>query len=97
MVILLTVASVLAVWALLTVLMLGLLVIFKTLDAVRRNLQQIAMGVRAIEQETAPLGTRAVALDGNLAALTAALGSLAEALERTGRSLAGPAPGSHQP
>lgn len=59
---LLTILSVLAGVALLSTLVLGLLFIFKPLQNVRRTLRQIAMGVRAIETETAPLGARAVTL-----------------------------------
>lgn len=52
----LTILSALAAWSLLGVLMAGLYAILEPLKGVRRSLQQIAMGVRAIEQETAPLG-----------------------------------------
>ena len=62
MALLLTILSVLAVWGFLTVLIVGLLLIRKTLEGVRRNLEQITMGVRAIEVQTAPLGPRAVKL-----------------------------------
>lgn len=53
---LLAVLSVLAVWALLGVLAIGLVMVLKTLQSVRGWLERIAMGVRAIESETAPLG-----------------------------------------
>ena len=52
---LLTILSVLAVWSLLTALIVGLLYVFKALESIRDVLHRIAMGVRAIEQETAPL------------------------------------------
>lgn len=92
MVLLLTVLSVLAVWSLLALLVLGLLVIFKALEAVRRNLEQIAMGVRAIEHETAPLGRDAAALGTNLHSAAAALDDLGARLEHTVQQLAAPAP-----
>jgi uncharacterized protein YoxC len=93
-VLLLTVLSVLAVWAFLTLLVVGLLVILKALDGVRRNMEQIAMGVRAIEHQTAPIGTRAVTLGGSIEAVTGVLDELAQALDHTGGQLAGPAPGN---
>lgn len=89
MVLLLTVLSVLAVWALLGLLVVGLLLIFKALDSVRRNLEQIAMGVRAIETETAPLGSNAMRLRDNIGDVTHAVDDLAGSLERGGRILAG--------
>lgn len=54
--------SILAGWGLLGVLIAGLGLIFQTLQCIRRSLEQIAMGVRAIEQQTSLLGTRAEAL-----------------------------------
>ena len=60
MTLLLSICSVLAVWALLTVLVLGLLLVLKTLE-------KIAMGVRAIEQQTLPLGAHADTLAATLA------------------------------
>lgn len=93
MTLLLTILSVLAVWAFLTLLVMGLFVILKALESVRRNMEQIAMGVRAIEQETAPLATRAVTLGGEIEAVTGAVDNLAQGFERAVRRLAGPAPG----
>lgn len=55
---LLTILSVLAAWAFLAVLMVGLFLILKPLESIRDNLQKITMGVRAIEQQTRPLGVR---------------------------------------
>jgi phosphate uptake regulator len=55
MYLLLTIVSVLAAWAFLTLLVVGLLLILKPLEAIRAHLQRIAAGVRAIERETAPL------------------------------------------
>ena len=63
----LTVLSVLAVWAFLAVLVIALLLIFKILESVRGYLREVAMGVRAIEKETKPLGEYADALATTLA------------------------------
>ena len=65
--VLLTALSVLAVWSLLGVLVVGLLLVLKTLESVRGSMEKIAMGVRAIEQETKPLGVRSAALAATLA------------------------------
>lgn len=75
MVLLLTVLSVIAVWLLLLVLLVGLVLIIRRLEAVRGRLRQIAMGVRAIEHQTAPLGPSS--------------SLLAADLHRTGEALAG--------
>jgi len=55
MIVLLTIVSVLGFWAFLTELAIGLLLVFKTLEAIRGQLERIAFGVRAIEQQTVPL------------------------------------------
>ena len=55
MAVLLTVVSVLALWAFLTELVVGLLLVFKTLESIRGTLERITFGVRAIERETAPV------------------------------------------
>jgi hypothetical protein len=55
MTLLLTILSVLAFWAFLNVLMVGLYLIFKPLEGVRIYLEKITMGVRAIERQTRPL------------------------------------------
>ena len=84
---LLTVLSVLAVWALLTLLVIGLLLILKPLEAIRGHLQKINAGVRAIEQETTPLE----ALTGELGPATRelhdALGGLARRLREADGNL----------
>ncbi len=81
MILLLTILSVLAGWALLALLILGLLLILKPLESIRRNLEQITMGVRAIEHETLPLGVRAEAL-------RETLGETAESVDGTAENLA---------
>jgi hypothetical protein len=79
---LLTILSVLALWAFLTLLVVGLLLVFKALEGIRTHLQRITMGVRAIEQETAPLGPSAEALAATLGeaggAVEAAAGRLGD-------------------
>ena len=84
---LLTILSALALWALLTLLVVGLLLIFKPLEAIRGHLQKINAGVRAIEQETSPLE----ALTGELGPATRelhdALGGLARRLRETDDNL----------
>lgn len=68
---LLTVLTVLAAWALLGVLFVGLLLGFKSLQSIRHWFEKITVGVRAVQHQTRDLPAR-----GNR--LTA---SLAEALE----------------
>ena len=52
---LLAIVSVFALWAFLTELVVGLLLVFKALESIRGGLERITFGVRAIERETAPL------------------------------------------
>jgi hypothetical protein len=73
MILLLTILSVLALWALLGVLILGLLLILRPLQSVRGYLEKITMGVRAIEHQTLPLGARTDTLVGGLGELNATL------------------------
>lgn len=84
---LLTVLSVLALWALLLALVVGLHQIIKPLDNVRASLARIAMGVRAIEQETKPLGEGAVTMAGALNETLATAGAAAEHLAGVDHSL----------
>ncbi len=78
---LLTILSVLALWSLLTVLVLGLLFILKPLEGTRGHMEKIAMGVRAIEKETEPLG-------GYAGTLTEQLGQLSQNGGEAARGLA---------
>jgi hypothetical protein len=89
---LLSVLSVLAGWALLAELIIGLLAILKPLERIRTSLQQIAMGVRAIEQETAPLGARAEALAATLSATGGAVEAAAASLAEVDRDFDAAAP-----
>ena len=73
MIIVLTILSVIALWTFLTVLVFGLLVIIKPLQGVRMAMEKIAMGVRAIEKQTEPLGGYAEDLAAGLTEAAAAL------------------------
>lgn len=91
--VLLTVLSVLAGWALLAVLMVGLRSIMKQLESIRGYLEKIVWGVRAIEQQTVPLGAHADALTTLLGETGDAVGAAADQLNKVGRDIdaAGPA------
>ena len=84
---LLTILSVLALWALLTLLVVGLLLILKPLEAIRGHLQKINAGVRAIEQETSPLEALAGELGPATRELHDALGGLAQRLREADANL----------
>ena len=77
---LLTMLSVLALWAFLTALVVGLLLVLKPLESIRRNLGQITTGVRAIERETSPLGALSEQLPGAATALRGSLDPLGRRL-----------------
>lgn len=79
------VLSVLAAWALLGVLAVGLLLIVKSLQSVRGWFQQITVGVRAVEQQTQNLDARAGALSDCLRGAIGALHSAARAMEAVNR------------
>ncbi len=89
---LLTILSVLAVWAFLFVLVLGLWCILKPLESIRAQLQKIAMGVRAIEQETQPLGEGSDALGSTLKEVTGAVIAATGTLSDVERNLAAAVP-----
>jgi hypothetical protein len=55
---LLTVLSAIAAWALIGVLLVALLLVFKELQSIRAWFQKITVGVRAVEHQTASLGQR---------------------------------------
>jgi hypothetical protein len=76
---LLTVLSVLAGWALIGVLLVALLLIFKELQSIRHWFEKITVGVRAVEHQTSTLGERGEVLSA----------SLREALDAL-RDIAGP-------
>jgi hypothetical protein len=55
---LLTILSVLTAWALLGVLLVGLLLIVKPLQSIRHWFEKITVGVRTVEHQTAELAAR---------------------------------------
>ena len=85
--VLLAILSVLAGWSLLGAIAAGLLLILKPLEGVRASLRKITMGVRAIEQETQPLGPGASNLVGSLGGTAETLGSATQRLTEIGRDL----------
>ena len=85
--VLLTTLSVLAGWSLLGVLAAGLLGVLRPLESIRRSLEQIAMGVRAIETQTAPLGERVDTAAASLGAAADTLGTVAQQLADADRNL----------
>ena len=85
----LAIASVLASWSLLGVLAGGLLLILKPLESIRGSLRKITMGVRAIEEETRPLGPGATTLIGSLGTTAETLGSIAGRLDDIAHDLGG--------
>ncbi len=89
---LLTILSVLALWALLGVLIIGLLLILRPLQTIRGYLEKITMGVRAIEQQTGPLGARADTLGESLGQMSATLGVAAGHIASVDRNLDAAAP-----
>ncbi len=92
MVLVLTLLSKLAAWALLAVLGVGLYQILETLKSVRASLEKITMGVRAIEKETAPLAAHASAAGASLGEVAAAVDATARQLEAVDRDLGAAAP-----
>jgi type II secretory pathway component PulJ len=88
----LTILSVLAAWSLLGVIAGGLLMILNALKSVRRHMERIAMGVRAIETETAPLGRRVGALTVRRGPGADALSAIAARVGEIGRDLDAVAP-----
>ena len=92
MALLLTILSVLALWAFLTVVIVALLAIRKVLEAIRRSLEQITMGVRAIEVQTIPLGSRAVNVAATLSTLADDIVPLVEVARRVEARTAAAAP-----
>lgn len=84
---LLTILSVLAGWTFLGVLFIGLFLIRKVLESVRLYLEKIAMGVRAIEQQTAPMRERAEAVQGALDQTAAGFAAVTEQFTEMDRLL----------
>ena len=87
MVLLLTVLSGLAGALLLVVLAVGLLRILRALISIRESLSKIAMGVRAIDSETAPLPKHLGGLNDTLTTLEEGLGTVNSHLKAAGEKL----------
>lgn len=85
---LLTILSVIAVWAFLSVLACGLLLILKALQSVRGTLEKIALGVRAIEHQAAPLERLTEDVSTSLMESAAALHLAGERVEAATRAFA---------
>ncbi len=83
----LMILSVLAAWALLGVLAAGLLLIVKALQSIRGWFEKIVVGVRAVEQQLAPLDAYARALSASTTDATAALDAAARRLAETDTAL----------
>ena len=90
MTVLLSILSVLAVWALLGVLLVGLWIISKALEGVRTSLEKVAAGVRAIETQTQPLAPQATRLSEMLGQTAGSLDVATERLAVMNRNLDGP-------
>lgn len=80
--VLLTVLTVGAAVALLALLMIGLLLIYKPLESIREHLERITMGVRAIEWQTRDATGVSRRAELVLSEIGAACASLAPVLER---------------
>jgi hypothetical protein len=63
---LLTVLSVVAAWALIGVLLVALLLVFKELQSIRHWFEKITVGVRAVEHQTGALAERGEVLTASL-------------------------------
>lgn len=87
MVLLLTVLSGLAGALLLVVLAVGLLRILRALTSIRESLSKIAMGVRAIDSETAPLPKHLGRLNDTLTTLGGGFGTVHSHLKASGETL----------
>lgn len=81
MTLILAILSVLMLWVFLGLLVIGLLLILKSLESVRTSLEKITTGVRAIEQETAPLGLSATRVTESLSTMVSEAQGLPGQLE----------------
>ncbi len=79
--------TVLAVWSLLGVIAIGLLLVIKSLQSIRRWLEQIVMGLRAVEHHTASLGPHVSGLNSSLEDAVEAVGAAERAVSDVNRDL----------
>lgn len=82
-----TAVSLVALWVLLIALILGLSRVLRALEGVRASLDKIAMGVRAIEQETAPLPNNIDGVNSSFGSLAGGLESVKDHLASVDRNL----------
>ncbi len=86
--------TVLAVWSFLGVIAIGLLLVIKSLQSIRRWVEQIVVGLRAVEHHTASLGRHVrvlgATLDGAVDAVGAAERGISTVTEDIGRLAASP-------
>jgi hypothetical protein len=87
--VLLAILTVLAAWSFLGVLATGLLVVLKALQSIRRWLEQIVVGLRAVEHHTASLGSHAGAVASSLDDAVDAVGAAGRGVSDVDRDLAG--------
>jgi hypothetical protein len=87
---LLTVLSVVAAWALVGVLLVALLLVFKELQSIRHWFEKITVGVRAVEHQTTSLAER-----GDV--LAASMREALEALRTASGTQTGRLPGQEHP
>jgi uncharacterized protein YoxC len=83
---LLTTLSVLAAWALLGVLLVGLLLMIKSLQSIRAWLQKVTVGLRAVEHQTQRLGDRDAVLGSSMQETVAALDAASRRLVELDRT-----------
>ncbi len=79
--------SVLAAWSLLAVLVVGLGLLLMPLQSIRRRMEKIVWGVRAIEQQTRPLGAHTDAFVASLGETGDAVSAAADQLDKVSRDI----------
>lgn len=84
---LMAILTVLAVWSFLSVVAIGLLLLIKSLQSIRRWLEQIVMGLRAVEHHTASLGPHVNGLTSSLDEAVGAVGAAERAVSDVNRDL----------
>ncbi len=85
--VLLAILTVLAAWTFLGVLATGLLVFLKSMQSIRRWLEQIVVGLRAVEHHTASLGPHARVLASSLDDAVDAVGAARRGVSDVNRDL----------
>ncbi len=75
---LLTILSVMAAWALLGVLLVGLFLVLKSLQSIRHWFEKTTVGLRAVEHQTRDLSTRGAVLVASMRETIEALNAVSE-------------------